>query len=295
MKFLLLPMICVGMFVSTAQAQWVIPNPYPYRHASTAAEGYLSGAARLMIGRGYAVDSYGRFLINRESARRQAIDNWSHSVRERWAIRDEYKARNKTENYLDRKERMLDQAERRHALQQREDELREKGILPPKTKGYFIHKGKKFYSIEEWKKSPEYAQQMDENRMRELQRNAEKLAEQKRQQDALDFLRMWRKMSYFDRERYSRLSAAEKARRLEEFKNPELLYKRLEEQENRRFYEQRPYLIPKAKQPYSQLPPVPPGLEDALNRQLYQDNPRLIPKAGTNGLPPLPPNFKYKR
>lgn len=263
----LLPMLCLGVFVSTAQAQWVVPNPFPYRHASTAAEGYLSGAARLWIGQGYAVDSYGRYLRNREEARRQYIDNWSHSVRQRWAIRDEYKARNKTENYLDRKERMLDQAERRHALKLREEQLIEKGILPPKKKGYFMHKGKKFHSIEEWRKSPEYAQQMDENRMKELQRNAENLAKAKQQQEALDFLRMWRGMSYFAREQYSRLSPAKKAQRLAEFKNPDLKWKRLEEQQNRRFYEKRPHLIPRAKLPNSQLPPVPPGLEDALNRR----------------------------
>lgn len=281
--------------VSDAQAQW---NPWfggGYRHASTAQEGYLTGAARLMAGRGIYLDNLGNFYIKREQARGLRIDNWDHAIRTRWAIKDDYKARNKPENYLDRRERLLNQAERKYALDQREAELREKGVLPPKKKGYFVVKGKKFHSIEEWRASPEYRQVRMEAQIRELNRLQQKKLDEARRQEAVEFGRMWSKMSWLAREQYTRLSPEKKARYKLEWKYPDLKWKRLKEEDARRFYEKRPHLIPRGKQPYSQLPKVPPGVEEAFNRDLYQKNPHLIPKAGTNGLPPLPDGFKYRR
>lgn len=242
--------VCCGLFLmpDTANAQ--------YGHASTARESYLNGASRLVRNRGLYQEHLGRARVYNQEAYRQGIDNWKHYVETRRELKDSYKARNKPENALDRKERMLDQAERAHALKLREQKLRDEGILPPKKKGYLRHKGKKFHSIEEWKKSPEYALRKLENAARELQRQDDKRAAKARLQEAVDFGRMWSKMGFLSRERYSRMSPAHKARELHEFLNPDLKWKRLEQDRNRRFYGTRPYLIPQAGK--NGLPPLPP-------------------------------------
>lgn len=228
MKLLLLPAICFSlMFASNAQAHY---RPWTW---------------------------YGKYLNDRESARRSYIKNWDRYVRTRWAVRDEYKARNKPEHALDRKERMLDQAERAFALKQREEKLRAAGVLPPRhpDAGAFGYDNKRFKNMDEFRASPEYQTMLDKRRMNELQRNAEKLAAEQRRQKAVDFGRMWAKMSWLSKESWSRRSPEYKARVLREFKDPDLMWKRLEDDRNRRFYESRPYLIPRAGK--NGLPPLP--------------------------------------
>lgn len=255
---------------NTADAQvwqngaWQYPN-----HASTAAEGYLNGASRLLAARGYYLDGLGNYLNKYEAARRTYIDNWSHYVRTRWAIQDQAKQRRNAgrTDWATRRMKELDNLERRHAVKEREQELRDKGILPPKKKSGFVVKGKFFESYEDFKGSDEWYAVKQEAQLRELDRQEEKRQAELRRQKAIEFGQMWRGMSWIAKERYNRMSAAERERYKLEWKHPELKYKRLETERNRKFYEERPYLIPRAKQPGSQLPPVPEGLEDALNRK----------------------------
>lgn len=247
-----------------SQAQWW-SNPY---HASTPAESYLNGAARLWEGRGNYLESRGRYLRDYEAARRDYIDNWAHRIYTRWTIQDAWKERNRMENALDRKERLLDQSERMHALKLREQDLREKGILPPLKSGGFIHNGKQFSSLAEWKESPEYAQRMEEIRMENLRQHMEERAKTQRLQESLDFMCMWRGMSDVMKHRYSLLTPEQKVQYKAEWKDPELKWARAEEERNRRFYETRPDLIFRGKKPNSKLPPVPPGVEEAWRNNL---------------------------
>jgi hypothetical protein len=247
----------VLLCASEANAQVIWSAPWGYHHASTAAEGYLTGKARLHAANGLAARYFGQYLVDRERAYNQHIQNEADRIRTRWEIQDEYRARQRSlhPNYLERKARSLDMAEQRHALKLREEELRKKGILPPKPEPYFAYKGVKFKSYDEFKKSDLYWEMIKERDKKRAEREAEEAAAEARRQESIDFMRMWAKMSFLARERYSRLSPEEKARTLREFKNPDLMWKRLEDDQNRKFYESRPWLIPNAGK--NGYPPYP--------------------------------------
>lgn len=252
MKHLLL--IAVLLIPTSALAQNG-GNTINLPQAVTAEESFLAGAARLWVGRGYFLESYGNYLNLRESARQQYIDNWSHRIRTRWAIQDEYKMRNRKENYLDYRERAMENAIRRHALDQKEKELIEKGILPKKQEPGFVIRGKKFKTLEEYYASEEYKLEQRDREHRKVLEAQKEADEAARHKEAVAFARMWDKMGFFEREKYSRLSPEEKARWKAEFQNPELMWKRLEDERNRKFYETRPYLAPQAGK--NGLPPLP--------------------------------------
>ena len=255
------------LFAGTADAQvwqngqWV---PTGYHHASTAAEGYLSGAGRFLAGRGIYLQGLGEYLNDYEAARRSYIDNWSHYVHTRWAIKDEWSARQKAAHpdWPTRRMQQLDMLERAAAVRARESELRERGILPPKSDSPgVVVKGKLFESYEDFQGSPEWRQVRLEAQLRELDRLEEEQQAEIRREKAVEFGRMWAGMSWLQRERYTKLDPAQRAQYKLEWKYPDLKYERMEQDRNRRFYEARPYLIPQARQPGSQLPPVPPGME----------------------------------
>lgn len=253
--------LCLGiiasLFTAEADAQQVWTAPWGYRHASTAAEGYLSGRARLTVANGIALRHFGKYLIDRETARSQAIDNTAKRIRTRWEIQDEYRTRQRRlhPTYPERMEKRLDMAEKVHALREREKALIDKGILPPKPVPSFTYKGHKFKNYAEFKKSDLYWDMIKERDARLAKREAEKKAAEARRQQAVEFGRMWAGMSWLAREKYSRSSPEYKARYKAEWKNPELMWKRLEDDRNRRFYEARPYLIPRAGK--NGLPPYP--------------------------------------
>lgn len=230
-------------------------RPWTYHHASTAVEGYLSGKARLSEANGIALKFYGDYLVNNEKANSLRIQNNADRIRNYWSIKDEYKERNRRPTYLERKAKSLDMAEQRHMLKLREEELRKKGIIPPKKESYFAYKGVKFKNYEEFKKSDLYWDMIAERDERIAKREAEERARKARLAESNDFLRMWHGMSYLERERYSRLSPERKSRYIQEWKNPDLLRQRLEDDRNRKFYESYPYLIPNAGK--NGYPPYP--------------------------------------
>lgn len=139
-------------------------------------------------------------------------------IQTRWRIQDAYKERNKTENYLDRKERMLDQAERAYELSKREEELRHKGILPPKNPnaGMYLYEGKKYNSYDEFKQSPDYLVFLKKQAEKEKLREQEKLIKEYEKKRDDIFLQMWHKMSDLGKEQFSRLTAEQKEQRIDE-------------------------------------------------------------------------------
>lgn len=245
----------VLLFATEAHAQTFWANPWGYHHASTAAEGYLTGKARLHAANGLAAKFFGDYLVSREQAYNLRIQNEADRIRTRWSIQDEYRARNQRPNYLERRARSLDMAEQRHALDLREQELRDKGVLPPKPEPSITYKGESFKSYAEFKESDLYWDMLVERDKRLFAREAEAEAAEARRQAAVEFGRMWAGMSFLARDSYTRLSPELKARYKLEWKYPELKYKRLEDDRNRRFYEERPYLIPRAGK--NGLPPYP--------------------------------------
>lgn len=207
MRVLMSILMCLSLS-TIANAQWVINHP------STVGGSYLTGAARFLVGRGYVMESYGDYLIDREIARRYYIENWANSVQTRWAIRDEWIDRNKTINHLDRKEKLLDQAERAYALRLREQALRESGVLPPSNPeaGSIGFNGKRFRSLEEFKNSPEYYDMLINRDLREIDRSVDELLRQERLRQAIEFGRVWSRMSEADKFRYRNLNPDQRYR-----------------------------------------------------------------------------------
>lgn len=136
----------------------------------------------------------------------------------RWRIQDEYKFRNKTENFLDRKERYLDQAERAYALNQREEDLRRSGVIPPRhpDAGKFFYKDKKYGSYELFKETPEYVDFLVERRLKEIDKKSIDIEKEVNRIRDNAFLMMWHKLSDIGKEKFNQLSSREKELRIDE-------------------------------------------------------------------------------
>ena len=122
-----------------------------YNHASTAQEGYWRGYADWMRGCGEWLQGLGEYQNLYQQAYRQSTENWANDVRTKWTIQDEYKARNRGPSYLDLWQKGMDNAERRYALKQRENELIRKGVLTPRPEPYIMIRGVKYKSFQEYK------------------------------------------------------------------------------------------------------------------------------------------------
>lgn len=198
MRYIIGTIAVLSLLAGTAQAQ-IIVEP---RHSSTAAEGWWRGTGAYLRGLGRYLEGRGVYENYHEDARRKRIDNWSHGVRTRWDIKDQYKQRQNRLDWPTRRMKQLDMLEKVHAVKQREADLREKGILPPKRPRGFTYKGVTYPDYSAFKESDTYKVLMAERAKREAERRLEKAKEEARQQEALAFLRKWNKMSFLERERY---------------------------------------------------------------------------------------------
>ena len=83
----------------------------------------------------------------------------------------------------------MDMAEKMHALRQREKELIEKGILPEPGKPAFIYKGESYPSYEAFKQTAAYQDMMAEVAAKRKERELEKIRQEERRQQAVEFER----------------------------------------------------------------------------------------------------------
>ena len=140
-----------GLLLGTVLCSPSISPADVYYHSSTADEGYLRGWGDYQRSCGEYLQGLGEYVIDCQTAYSQAIGNWAGRIRTKWAIQDEYRARNRRPNYLDLQERYLDMAERRYVLRQRERDLIGNGILPPKPEPSITINGHKYKSFQEYK------------------------------------------------------------------------------------------------------------------------------------------------
>lgn len=204
-KWILVTIILLTPQICSAQ---MFPAYWGWGRASTPLEGGLTGMARLAIGNGYFLRSLGAYENQTQDARRKAIENWSFSVREWWAIRDEYKERNRY-NALDREEERLDTAERRHKLKLRESDLIAQGVLPPRPESSVTVMGKKFKNRKEWEESPEYAHINNLHKIKEVVRDMERIADEAEKAHNLEKLAEYRRLSPEERIRRNNKKMAE--------------------------------------------------------------------------------------
>lgn len=241
MKNLILATILSIFCIQTADAQF-----FWGPQSSTVGEGLLNGASRIMYSRALNTHAYGNYIVNRERARSIYLDNLQKYNEMRSLLKKEAdrlkEERLDSKSSLDRKadklERRLDDAERLHALKQREQELIERGILKAQT-NYFYYRGKRYENFGEFRYSPEYEDYLYHQKMVKVHRELETLKKEQKQLQMYQKLKMWREMSYFDRQRYSKMEKWEQERYKEEWLDPELKFKRLKEKEDRQFLHDR--------------------------------------------------------
>jgi len=181
-------------------------------HASTAAQGYLSGLGDMYRGAGMFLMGKGRYLIDFETARKMYIDNWKHAVRSRWELMDENKSRWHRDNPdpITRENSQLDMLEKRAELNARKKKLMKKGILEKPPESAFFWRGEKYSSYAEFKASPKFEELKTEARMRTFMRNLEISGKQQKLEEAHKFLSKWNKMGTSAKDRYIQTRDIEK-------------------------------------------------------------------------------------
>lgn len=170
-------------------------------HSSTAAEGYLRGRGAVLTGGANYLEALGNYQNLHQQARRRAQDNWSHGIRTRWSIKDEAQSRRRANhpNYIVRRTYQLDMIEARALLTQREDEMRVKGLLPPKPVPGFTYKGVRYKSYAEFKTTSAFQEMIAERDARFARRDAEKAAEKARYDSAVRFMAKRARMNPINR------------------------------------------------------------------------------------------------
>jgi hypothetical protein len=129
-----------------------------YHHASTAAEGYLSGWGRLYRGYGQYLVGRGTYLNLWQDARHKAIINHRDAVHTWWQLKDEYKERFRRDHptWPERQESRFDMAIRVHEVKEKEKQLIAAGILPPKESQSFTYRGRTYPSYDVFKRSADW-------------------------------------------------------------------------------------------------------------------------------------------
>jgi hypothetical protein len=140
-----------------------------YHHASTAAEGYLSGYGRLYRGYGHYLVSRGMYMNLYQDAYHKSIVNHRDAVHTWWQLKDEYKERFRRDHptWPVRELRRFDMAKQVYEVKQIEKDLTLRGILAPRPPSSFTYDGKTYASYAEFKKSPEWAKMKAEAKKRQ--------------------------------------------------------------------------------------------------------------------------------
>lgn len=196
---LFLSFVFVFIFSGTVQAQF-----YGRSFSSTLEEGIQRGYADVVRSVGRYLEGLGTYENMHEEARSKRIDNWSKSVQTQWEIQDEKKRRQSENNYIKRWTKRLDDAEARHALQQREDGLQAEGVLPPKKKIHtYTTRGRTYASFEDWLKTADHylfrLERAEQNMMKEIR----KTMDERRDREATSFLAWWNKQDMVSRDHYT--------------------------------------------------------------------------------------------
>ena len=163
------------------------------------------------------------------------------------------------ESYLDKWEEKMNNAEKHHFLQERENNLIQQGILPQKTESKIRFNGIEYENYEEFRQSSAYTLIKIKKQIREIEYQEKIKKEKGKQENALKFIKMWQSMSLSAKDAYTKMPDEKRQKFKEEWENPQLKLDRYELEKNVKF---------------------------------YLDHPRLIPKIGINGLPNLPTNIK---
>ena len=179
--------------------------------SSTPAEGYLRGIGSLWSGLGNYLESMGVYENLHEVARQKYLVNEYNRVQGRWSLQDQAVERRKAnhKNYIDREHARLDKLEEMANLAIRKENVQKRLNLPPRTESKFVWRGHEFKNYAEFRKSPQWLEMQTEWVVRNIHQNIREEKLRQSQQDSLEIIRKFRKMSPVDHARYESLKRAE--------------------------------------------------------------------------------------
>lgn len=144
---------------------------------NTAQGSYLNGTANVIGSQGRYLEGLGTYEKDHEVAEAMKLENRKQRIHDRWQIQDEYKAR-----YYPRYQRDV------HELN------------PSKT--LIGYNGKYYHSWKELKADKDAMAHMNNEALkREWRREMNKIVEERKDAEALDFLRKWDKMDPSEKKR----------------------------------------------------------------------------------------------
>lgn len=192
MKFLVFALLLVGY----AEYAVAIDNINFNRHSSTYEEGVLRGTADLMRGGG-------DYLRNQAEAQRIRQDAISQAIRNRDAAINSYWYNKQLRrdivyggpDWIEQEHKRLDNKERSRELELRREDLREKGVLPPKEDPYIMIRGRKYNNRAEFLNTPDFLLGQLENREAEIVFEMKQFMEQKEHKLGLGYLK-WRSSAH---------------------------------------------------------------------------------------------------
>jgi hypothetical protein len=167
--------------VSGVQAQnWGVPNGAP--KSATVEESVLRGAGAYTYDQGRYLQSLGAYQNLHQDALKKSYENWAEDVRTRNALKDEWHARHHGVDAVTKGHQRLDNLERMVSLKQREQELKDRGLLP-KVQPQMAWHGQTFRNWNEFKSSSAYGDFIAERDYR-MQQDELKAQEKKAAYDA---------------------------------------------------------------------------------------------------------------
>lgn len=193
MRKLLILMVLTLPTSAYAQNVGIGVNPRDVNFSTTVEEGRYRGWAAFVGSVADWIVAQGMYENLHEDARLKYMNNWRHGVYTRWEVSDHAKQRRKEyyENTygLTARKRRLEKKLEAQAFREYENELREKGLLPPKSVG-IIYKGVLYDSYEDFKAAnPDLRKQNEEAYKQRLELQKEK------REEALEFERQRRRYS----------------------------------------------------------------------------------------------------
>lgn len=197
MKFIVC-LVIVGFVPSLAVAQGLWNNgSTPYGDAMRGQGRYLDGLSAYLY-------SKGQYESQRQDAINKSIENWEKYFNVKQGMQDERRERLYGKDYLDKEEHRLNQAERRHALRERERNLIKRGVLPEKPEKRIIIRGRTYKTYKDWTKTYDYVLLKLEHQEKTLLREIDKRMTEVRYKQSLGMANYYESLSYAQMQRHRR-------------------------------------------------------------------------------------------
>lgn len=186
------------LFTSTGLCDDVVFYP----RSSTFEEGVQRGNADMARGYGKFLEGLGNYELLHQEAESWRNSNYMQWLENRQRAQDLYRERHHSYNYLDSFERKLDNAERYHKLKQRELDLIDKGVLPPKKYPSIVIRGREYNNVYEWRKTVDYKLNELENYEKRLLDEIDDLRAERKYNESIAYRKWWESKPWYSQQKY---------------------------------------------------------------------------------------------